>query len=130
MIKVLSKLFIKDGSNYSSPAVRRAYGTLCSIVGIFLNVLMFAGKYIAGTIAHSISITADAFNNLSDAASSIITLLGFRLAGKKPDPDHPFGHGRIEYISTVLIAFLVCILLYSLVIRNRFFTKIKKYYPR
>ena len=80
MIKLLSKFFIKDNENYTSPTVRRAYGTLCSIVGIFLNLLMFAGKYIAGTIAHSISITADAFNNLSDAGSSIITLLGFRLA--------------------------------------------------
>ena len=114
MIKVLSKLFIKDGSNYSSPAVRRAYGTLCSIVGIFLNVLMFAGKYIAGTIAHSISITADAFNNLSDAASSIITLLGFRLAGKKPDPDHPFGHGRIEYLSGLAVSVLILVMGFEL----------------
>ncbi|MBQ6753019.1 MAG: cation transporter [Clostridia bacterium] len=114
MIKLLSKFFIKDNENYTSPTVRRAYGTLCSIVGIFLNLLMFAGKYIAGTIAHSISITADAFNNLSDAGSSIITLLGFRLAGKKPDPDHPFGHGRVEYLSGLAVSLLILLMGFEL----------------
>ena len=99
MITLLSKIFIKGSDDISSPAVRKAYGMLCSIVGILLNILLFAGKYIAGTIAGSIAVTADAFNNLSDAGSSVITLLGFRMASKKPDPDHPFGHGRIEYLS-------------------------------
>ncbi|MDO5448716.1 MAG: cation diffusion facilitator family transporter [Clostridia bacterium] len=114
MISILSKIFIKDANDFTSPAIRRAYGTLCSIVGIFLNVLMFAGKFIAGNIANSVSITADAFNNLSDAGSSIITLLGFRLAGKKPDPDHPFGHGRIEYLSGLAVSVLILVMGFEL----------------
>ena len=114
MISILSKIFIKDANDFTSPAIRRAYGTLCSIVGIFLNILMFAGKYIAGTIANSVSITADAFNNLSDAGSSIITLLGFRLAGRKPDPDHPFGHGRIEYLSGLAVSILILLMGFEL----------------
>ena len=114
MISILSKIFIKDANDFTSPAIRRAYGTLCSIVGIFLNVLMFAGKYIAGTIANSVSITADAFNNLSDAGSSIITLLGFRLAGRKPDLDHPFGHGRIEYLSGLAVSVLIILMGFEL----------------
>lgn len=114
MVTLLSKLFIKDNQDFKNPAVRRAYGTLCSIVGIFLNLLMFAGKYIAGVISNSVSITADAFNNLSDAASSIITLLGFRLSGKKPDPDHPFGHGRIEYISGLAVSFAILLMGFEL----------------
>ena len=79
MVSLLSKIFIKDREDYKNPIVRNAYGTLCSILGIFLNVLMFIGKYIAGVLSNSISITADAFNNLSDAGSSVITLLGFRI---------------------------------------------------
>ncbi len=114
MISILSKIFIKDANDFTSPAIRRAYGTLCSIVGIFLNILMFAGKYIAGTIANSVSITADAFNNLSDAGSSIITLFGFRLAGRKPDPDHPFGHGRIEYLSGLAVSLLILLMGFEL----------------
>ncbi|MBQ0135641.1 MAG: cation transporter [Oscillospiraceae bacterium] len=114
MVTLLSKIFIKNSEDIQSPAVRRAFGTLCSIIGIFLNILMFAGKYIAGTIAHSVAIVADAFNNLSDAASSIITLLGFRLAGKKPDPDHPFGHGRIEYLSGVAVSLMILVMGFEL----------------
>lgn len=109
MITLLSKIFIKDRDNVASPAVRRAYGALCSIVGICLNVLLFGLKYLAGTLAGSIAVTADAFNNLSDAGSSVITLLGFRLAAKKPDPGHPFGHGRIEYISGVAVSLIIIV---------------------
>ena len=109
MITLLSRLFIKDRDNVSSPAVRRAYGMLCSLTGIFLNILLFAGKYLAGTLAGSIAVTADAFNNLSDAGSSVITLLGFRLAAKKPDPGHPFGHGRIEYLSGVAVSIIIIV---------------------
>lgn len=104
MIKLLSRLFIKNYQNYESPNVRSAYGILCGGFGIFLNVLLFAGKFIAGSLAKSVAVTADAFNNLSDAGSSIITLLGFRLARQKPDPEHPFGHGRIEYLSGLLVS--------------------------
>lgn len=99
MITVLSHLFIKDRKHLEDGGVRRAYGMLCSIVGILLNVLLFAGKYLAGVLSGSIAVTADAFNNLSDAGSSFITLVGFRFSGMKADADHPFGHGRIEYIS-------------------------------
>lgn len=110
MVTFLSKLFIKNPGDYADQAVRKAYGSLCSILGIFLNVLLFAGKYIAGVISGSIAITADAFNNLSDAGSSAISLLGFRLSGKRPDPDHPFGHGRIEYISGLAVAAMIIVM--------------------
>ena len=96
MIKLLSAIFIKERENYRSPAVRRSYGILCGIVGICLNVLLFIIKFVAGTLSGAISIMADAFNNLSDAGTSIITLIGFKLSGTKPDSDHPFGHGRYE----------------------------------
>ena len=107
MLKLLAKLFIHDSENCSDPRVRTAYGTLCSVYGIFLNLLLFAGKYAAGLLSGSVAITADAFNNLSDAGSSVITLLGFALAGKKPDPEHPFGHGRLEYITGLAISAII-----------------------
>ena len=109
MITLLSKIFIQNHDDVTNPAVRKAYGMLCSLTGIFLNVLLFAGKYIAGTLAGSIAVTADAFNNLSDAGSSVITLLGFRMASKKPDPDHPFGHGRIEYLSGLAVSLIIIV---------------------
>ena len=104
MITLLSRLFIPDHEKTDLPEVRRHYGVLSGTVGIFLNLLLFAGKLSAGILVHSVSITADAFNNLSDAASSVITLIGFKLAGKKADRDHPFGHGRVEYIAGLLIS--------------------------
>lgn len=110
MITLLSKWLIRDHQKMGDPLVRRAYGQLCGIVGIALNVLLFAGKFFAGTLSGSIAITADAFNNLSDAGSSVVTLLGFRLAGKKPDPEHPFGHGRIEYISGLVVPALILLM--------------------
>lgn len=110
MITLLSKIFIKDNKNYTDSKVRNAYGSLCGIVGIILNVLLFGIKFFAGLISNSIAISADALNNLSDAGSSLVTLIGFKLAAKKPDPDHPFGHGRMEYIAglvvTAIIAFM------------------------
>ena len=114
MIRLLAALFIPDHENTAGPAVRRAYGVLCSAVGIALNILLFAAKYIAGVLSGSIAITADAFNNLSDAGSSVITLIGFRLAGKKPDRDHPFGHGRIEYIAGLIVSMLILLMGYEL----------------
>ena len=122
MIALLSRLFIKDASNVQQPSVRQAYGVLCGAVGIFLNLCLFAGKFIAGSLSNSIAITADAFNNLSDAGSSIITLIGFRMAGQKPDPDHPFGHGRIEYISGLLVSILIILMGFELLKSS--FTKI------
>lgn len=107
MIELLSRIFIKNRDKVNDPAVRRAYGTLCSVYGIFLNVLLFAGKYFAGVLSGSVAIVADAFNNLSDAGSSVISLLGFAIAGKKPDLDHPFGHGRAEYLAGLLLSALI-----------------------
>ena len=110
MLKLLIKSFIKDSDNVHDPKVRSAYGTLCGLYGIFLNIVLFAGKLFAGKLSGSVAITADAFNNLSDAGSSVISLLGFALANKKPDPGHPFGHGRIEYITGLVISALIIIM--------------------
>ena len=110
MITLLSNIFIKNRTNRKDPAVRQAYGILCGAVGIFLNLCLFTGKFVAGTVSNSIAITADAFNNLSDAGSSVITLIGFRMAGQKPDPSHPFGHGRIEYISGLLVSVIILLM--------------------
>ena len=115
MVTLLAGIFIKDKENTSSPEVRQAYGMLTGIVGIFLNICLFAGKFIAGTISSSISITADAFNNLSDAGSSFVTLIGFKLAGAKPDPDHPFGHGRIEYVSGLIVSGVILLMAFELI---------------
>lgn len=111
MITILSHIFIR---NREGAARRKAYGTLCSIVGILLNILLCAGKYIAGTISGSVAIVADAFNNLSDAGSSFITLVGFLFAGKKPDHDHPFGHGRVEYVSGFIVSVVILLMGFEL----------------
>ena len=113
MISLLTRIFI-DSKQRSENEQRQAYGMLCGAVGIGLNVLLFLGKFLAGTLAHSIAITADAFNNLSDAGSSVVTLLGFRLAGQAPDRDHPFGHGRIEYLSGLAVAMLILLMAFEL----------------
>lgn len=115
MITFLASLFIKDSKNYKEPSVRQAYGVLSGAVGIGLNILLFFGKWLAGTISGSIAITADAFNNLSDAGSSIITLIGFRLSGQEPDPEHPFGHGRMEYISGLLVSVAILVMGFELI---------------
>lgn len=114
MIEILAKRFIKNRENTSDPAVREAYGSLASFVGIALNVLLFAAKYIAGVISGSIAISADAFNNLSDAGSSLITLFGFKLAGQKPHSDHPFGHGRWEYIAGLIVSLVIIMMGFDL----------------
>lgn len=113
MISILAKILLK-GKSPKEAETRKAYGTLCSIVGIVLNILLFAGKYFAGFISGSIAIMADAFNNLSDAGSSFITLIGFWYAGKKPDIDHPFGHGRFEYISGLGVAVMIILMGFEL----------------
>ena len=114
MIGLLAKHFIHDYQNVGAPEVRRAYGVLCGAVGIVINLLLFALKLLAGTLAGSVAITADAFNNLSDAGASIVTLLGFRLAGQKPDPEHPFGHGRLEYISGLIVSLVILLMGFEL----------------
>ncbi len=110
MISLLAKLLIKDYKNVTDAKVREAYGVLCGCMGIALNILLFLGKFLAGTISGSIAITADAFNNLSDAGSSFITLIGFKLGSQKPDPEHPFGHGRMEYLSGLAVAVLIIVM--------------------
>lgn len=113
MVSLLAKIFIKEKKDKIK--IREAYGVLCGVVGIVLNIVLFAGKFLAGTISNSIAITADAFNNLSDAGSSIVTLVGFKLAGAKPDPEHPFGHGRMEYISGLVVSAAILLMAYELI---------------
>ena len=103
----LVRLFIKDCDNVTDPSVRERYGILSGAVGIALNLLLSAGKLFAGLMTGSISITADAFNNLSDAGSSVVTLVGFKLAGQKADDGHPFGHGRMEYLAGLLVSLMI-----------------------
>lgn len=112
MIKLLALLFGKrldDGKEH-----RQFYGMICSGAGIALNILLFIIKFIAGSLSGAISVTADAFNNLSDSGSSLITMFGFRLAAKKPDPSHPFGHGRIEYLSGIAVSILIVLMGFEL----------------
>jgi len=114
LIKLLAKFFIKDNKNYTDQKVRSAYGYLCGILGIAINILLFGGKFMAGAISGSVAVTADAFNNLSDAGSSAISLIGFRLASQKPDPHHPFGHGRFEYIASLIISMVIILMGFEL----------------
>lgn len=114
MITLLSRLLIPGYQNTDLPEVRSRYGILSGTVGIFLNLILFAGKLTAGILVRSVSIMADAFNNLSDAASSVITLAGFKLAEKRPDADHPFGHGRIEYITGLVVSISILLMGFEL----------------
>lgn len=115
MVAILINLFVKNKDDTSNPEVRQRYGMLCGIVGIVLNVLLFLGKFLAGTLSHSISIMADAFNNLSDAGSSVVTLVGFKMAGAKPDVGHPYGHGRIEYITGFIVSGAIIVMAFELI---------------
>ncbi len=114
MIRILAGFFVDNPTEYTNPRVRKVYGVLAGVVGIVLNVILAVGKFIAGILSGSISIVADAFNNLSDAGSSIISLMGFHLGEKKPDRDHPFGHGRMEYISALLVSVVILIMGFEL----------------
>lgn len=113
MVTLLAKIFVKEDGDQNH--IRQAYGMLCGTVGIILNIFLFAGKFLAGYLSHSVAIIADAVNNLSDAASSVVTLIGFKLAGQKPDKEHPFGHGRIEYVSGLIVAAAILIMAYELI---------------
>jgi len=114
VISLLARLFIRDREKVSDPDVRQAYGVLCGAVGICLNLILFGVKYFAGVISGSIAVTADAFNNLSDAGSSVVTLLGFRLARIRPDLDHPYGHGRLEYVSGLVVSAIIIVMAFEL----------------
>lgn len=113
MITILSHIFLKPEGK-SEAQLRKSYGILCGSVGVFLNLLLFLGKLLAGLTSGSIAVIADAVNNLSDAGSSIVTLLGFQLAEQKPDHDHPFGHGRMEYLSGLVVAMLILLMGFEL----------------
>ena len=114
MTKLLVKLFIKNSEHTDDPAVRQKYGFLSGFVGIVMNLILFTGKIIAGLITASISIVADAFNNLSDAGSSIITLVGFKMAGRPADKEHPYGHGRIEYVAGFIVSLIIMLMGFEL----------------
>ena len=115
MTKLLLRLFVKDYQNTENSRVRTAIGTLSGVTGIVCNVLLFLGKLIVGTLSGSVSITADAMNNLSDASGSIVTLLGFRVADKPADEEHPYGHARAEYLSGLAVAMLILLIGFELV---------------
>ena len=110
MTSFLIKHFVKNSEDTENSAVRTSYGRLCGWVGIISNLILFIIKFTAGTISNSISITADAFNNLSDSASSIISFLGFKLASKPADEEHPYGHGRYEYISALTVTAVIIVI--------------------
>lgn len=110
MIELLAKKFVPDYKNTASITVRQGYGTLCGAVGVFFNIILFLFKIFAGMLSGSVAILADALNNLSDAGSSVITMVGFKMAGQKPDPDHPFGHGRIEYVTGLVVSMLIILM--------------------
>lgn len=115
MINLLCRIFIKNREDVKNPEVRGKYGVLCGIVGICFNVLLFLLKLLAGIFSKSVAVVADALNNLSDAAASVITILGFRLSSKKPDADHPFGHGRWEYLSGLIVSFFILLMGFELI---------------
>ncbi|MBQ8029407.1 MAG: cation transporter [Clostridia bacterium] len=115
MTNLLVKLFISDYQNTSSANVREKYGLLSSITGIVLNIILTLAKFLVGAVSNSISITADAINNLADAGSCVVTLVGFKMANIKPDKEHPFGHGRIEYVSALIVGFIVELMGFELI---------------
>ena len=115
MTDFLVRHFVPNYSAVENTAVRTSYGILAGVTGIFCNFLLFAIKLVTGLVLRSVSVTADAFNNLSDAGSSIITLIGFRLSGQEPDPEHPFGHGRMEYISGLLVSVAILVMGFELI---------------
>lgn len=114
MTRLLVKIFIKNADAVNEPKVRAAYGVLSGVVGIVCNIILFAFKFFAGIVTGAVSISADAFNNLSDAGSSVITFIGFIMAGKPADTEHPFGHGRIEYVSGLIVAIAIIVMAYEL----------------
>ncbi len=110
LTKLLVKLFVKDSDNCDNPKVRTAYGNLSGVCGIILNLLLFGGKLFAGIVSASVSVIADALNNLSDAGSSVVTFLGFKLASRPADREHPFGHGRYEYVAGLGISVVILLM--------------------
>lgn len=118
MTDLLVRLFVKDSNNISNPKVRGRYGILSGCAGIVVNVILFLAKFLVGTVTNSIAITADAVNNLSDAGSCAVTVFGFKMSSKPADADHPFGHGRIEYITAMVVSFIVLFMGFELLTQS------------
>ncbi len=114
-IRFLTKIFIKDRENVSSPSVRTSYGVFGGVLGVICNILLFAVKFFIGNVIGSIAIISDAFNNLSDTGSSLVTIIGARLSNQRPDREHPFGHGRIEYVSSLIVSFIIVTMGFELI---------------
>ncbi len=114
MTELFSKLFVKDHKSLQNPRVRAAYGTMVSVVGIILNLCLFSAKFLVGTLFGAVSIVADAVNNLSDAGTQILSLISFRISAKPADREHPFGHARMEYVTSMIVSFLVLLIGFEL----------------
>jgi len=114
LTELLCRLFVKDRENIKSPAVRRSYGTLASVVGIIVNIILALGKIATGLVFGAISLAGDGINNLSDAGSQIISLISFKMAAKPADRDHPFGHARIEYVASMIVSFFILLVGWNL----------------
>ena len=114
MTNLLIKLFVKNYKDVKNPKVRTDYGVLSGVVGIVVNVIICCVKFVIGYLTGSIAITADAINNLSDAGSSAVTLFGFKISNKPADKEHPFGHGRVEYITSLIVSFIVLFMSFEL----------------
>lgn len=114
MINFLVRRFVKDYKNTKEPKVREAYGLLSSVVGIVCNIILFLGKFTIGTLANSIAIISDGFNNLSDCATCVVTMFGYKMAAKPADKDHPFGHGRMEYLTALIMAMVIMVVGFEL----------------
>ncbi len=115
MTNLLAKLFVKDHQNTRDPRVRAAYGTMVSVVGIILNFCLFGAKFLVGTLFGAVSIVADGVNNLSDAGTQILSLISFRISAKPADREHPFGHARMEYVTSMIVSFLVLLIGFELI---------------
>lgn len=114
MIKLLVKLFIKNSDDVENPKVRESYSVLGGVLGVICNIILFGVKLAIGTVMGSIAIVSDAFNNLSDIGSSLVSIIGARMSNKKPDKEHPFGHGRFEYISSLIVSFIIILVGFEL----------------
>ena len=114
MISLLTRIFVKDYEDTRNPRVRRDYGIMTAIVGIVLNTFVFSIKAVAGMMTGSVAIIADGFNNLSDAGSSFLSMMGYRLSGREPDAEHPFGHGRVEYIMGLVVSIMIIVVGFEL----------------
>ena len=118
MGKLLVKLFIKDADDVDSPKVRAAYGTLAGVVGIILNVLLATAKIVVGALTGALSVTADGFNNLTDCGSNVVSVIGFKVAEKPADKEHPYGHQRMEYVAAMIVAFIVLVVAVELAVES------------